>query len=121
MHILARPASPAFATGDKLELDNSLGAEIDRNVSVRPLGCEGHEDAGALLERRQHFGFADNLTKMWRTDLLFAFGHQHQIHREFAACAPDRMKRGEKRGLRTFLIDGATAHNYFAEPGPVDN
>src|SRR5712692_2241816 len=115
--VFARAASPALATGDQLEFNYALGAESHSDFAIEILFRRGHENPAAALERGQHLGPAHDLGKMWRADLLFAFSHQHQIHRELTPCAANGMERGEKCGFRTLLIDRAPADDYFSQAG----
>src|SRR5436309_2101420 len=52
---------------------------------------------------------------MRRTDFLFAFGHQYEVHWKFATRSTDGMERGQHSGLRTLLIHGAAADEHFAK------
>ena len=51
-----------------------------------------------------------DLLEVRRADLLLALGHQHEVDRQLAARAADGVQRGEERGLRPLLVDGAAAH-----------
>ena len=57
---------------------------------------------------------------MRRADFLFAFGDENEVHGHFFARAANGVKRGEERGFRAFLIDGAAAHDDFAEAGFIE-
>ena len=58
---------------------------------------------------------------MDRSDLLFAFSDEHQVHRRLAAGATQRMQSGQKRRLRTFLVHRAAPDQHLAESGLVDD
>src|SRR5260221_11078344 len=58
--------------------------------------------------------------EMRRADFFFALRYEDEIDRELAAGAANGVKGGEESGFRTFLIYGATADDYFAEAGLVD-
>ena len=59
--------------------DNAFRAEVNSR-SVRILVRLGNEDAVALCQCGLDFGLAHDLRKMRRTDLLFAFRDEDEIH-----------------------------------------
>jgi hypothetical protein len=48
-------------------------------------------------------------------DFLFAFGHQHQVHRRLPAGAADGVQRGQECSFRSLLVDRAAADQHLAE------
>src|SRR5436853_3876291 len=120
MDVASGTAAPAFAAGCELKLDDPLSAEIDGDLPVEILRGVRHENAAAFLESRHHFRLMDDLRKMRRADLLFAFGYEYQIDGELAARSSDCVKRREECGFGTFLINGPAPDHYFAEAGLVD-
>src|SRR5258708_12460145 len=53
-------------------------------------------------------------------DFFLAFGYKDEIDGELAACAVNGVKCGEEGGFGAFLVYGATADDYLAEAGLVD-
>ena len=51
MHVLAGAAAPLLAAGNKLEFDDALGAEADRDDAVEVLRRRRHEHADGLRQR----------------------------------------------------------------------
>ena len=121
MNVFHRSAAPLRAAGYQLKFDDAFGAVERGNGAVQILRREGHVDADGLLQRFENFRLADNLCEMRRADFFFAFGDEDKVHGEFLAGAANRMERREKCGFRPFLIDGAAAHENFADSGPVDD
>jgi hypothetical protein len=71
-----------------------------------------HKHANAFLQRRLHLGSPNELRNVRRTDLLFAFGDQHQIDRHLLASAANCMQRCEECCFWSFLIHcAATDHH----------
>src|SRR5437867_13414931 len=52
---------------------------------------------------------------MRRTDLLFAFGHQYEVHWKFVTRSTDGVQGGQHSRLRTLLIHGTSANEHFAK------
>src|SRR2546429_5162516 len=57
---------------------------------------------------------------MRRADLLLAFGDKDEVDGHILARTANGVKGSEQRGLRTFLIDRAAAHDDFSEAGLVE-
>ena len=95
MQILPGPAMPTFAARHQLQLHHSLGAQVDGHRSIERLHRHRHVNAGALPKRGQNIRPMDNLRKVGRTDLLLAFGDEHEVHR--AACGPRLETRAARR------------------------
>ena len=121
VNVLRRTASPFFAARYQFELDHAFRAEVHGDDAVEILRRRRHEDADAFLQRRQHLGSPNELRNVRRTDFLFAFGDQHQVHRHLLAGAANRMQRGEERRFRSFLIHRAATDDHFAQRRFVDD
>ena len=119
--VLLRPAAPELTARGQLELDDALGAERDRDAAVGLLLGRGHEDARAARQGGLDLRPSDDLGKVRRADLLFPFGHEHEVDRGLHARAAEGVERRQERGLRTLLVDGAAADDDFSEPGLVDD
>src|SRR2546429_5959539 len=57
---------------------------------------------------------------MRRADLLLSFGDKDEVDGHILARTANGVKGSEQRGLRTFLIDRAAAHDDFSEAGLVE-
>src|SRR5438876_10698825 len=104
--IESRPAAPAFSSGNQFTFDYALGAQGDSDIAIESLRGLRHKDASAAAERCQHLRPADDLRKMWRTDLFFTLGDQDEVDGARAAGAANCVQRCEKRGFGSFLVDG---------------
>jgi hypothetical protein len=72
------------------------------------------------FKRCQHVGLEHYLTKVRRTNFFLAFGDKHKIDWQLLARIADGVQRRQKRGFRSFLIDGSAADYHFAKPGLVN-
>src|SRR4029453_3888434 len=115
VNVLRRTASPLFAARDKLEFDNAFRAQVHRNDPVEVLRRKRHEYADTLLERRKHLGTPNELRDVRRTDLLFAFGHQHQVYRHLLSRTANRVQSSEERRFRSLLVHRATSNHDFSK------
>ena len=115
VNVLCRTASPLFAARHQLKLDNAFRAQVHRDDSVQVLCRKRHEYADTLLERRKHLGTPNELRDVRRTDLLFAFGHQHQVYRHLLSRAANCVQGREKRRFRSFLVHRAATDHHFPE------
>src|SRR2546423_14879369 len=107
MNVLCRTASPFFATRNQLQLDHALRSKVHGNNPIQILCRRGHEYADAFLKRVEHLRSPNELWNMRRTDFLFALRDQHKIHWHLLSSAADRMQRGEKCCLWSFLVHSA--------------
>src|SRR5260221_12533835 len=80
----------------------------------------GHEDAAALFYGGEDFWAMGCLVEMRGADFFLAFGYKDEIDGELAACAVNGVQCGEESGFGAFLVYGATADDYLAEAGLVD-
>src|SRR6186713_2652157 len=80
VNVLARSPAPALATGDELKFHDALAAQTDGYNGIEPLRGRRHDDPNGRLECGLHFRPAHDLREMRRTDLLFPFGDQHEVH-----------------------------------------
>ena len=74
----------------------------------------------AALERLAHAGRHDGFLEVRRADLLLAFRDEHEVDRELAAGAADRVQGREEGGLRAFLVGRAAADQDRALAGHFD-
>ena len=74
-----------------------------------------------FLERGDHFRTTHELWNVRRADFFFTLGDHHEVDRQLAPGALNRVKSGEKDGLRTLLVDRTATDDNFAETGLVDN
>ena len=119
MDVLAWSATPPLAARHQLAFDHALGAQGDGDAAVRPLRRGRHEDPHRLFQRGLHLGPSYHLREVRRANLLFAFGHEDEIQRGFAAGPADRVQRGEEGRFGAFLVHGAAPDDHLAEGGPV--
>ncbi len=91
VHVLARPAAPAFTAGNQLALDDSLRAQRYGDFAVEPLRGARHENSEAILQGPHHLRPAHNLRKVRRADFLFSLGNEYQIHGQLVTGAPNRV------------------------------
>src|SRR5207248_2262796 len=77
--------------------------------------AEGMNTPTDFFQRGQYLRAPNELRNVRRTDLFFAFGHHHQVHRHFLACAANRMERSEERRLRSFQIHRTASNHHFPQ------
>src|SRR4051812_36070413 len=119
VHVELRSAPPFFAARDELQLDHSLGAEIDLQRSRGILAAEGDDDAERLAERCLDLGLEDDLREVGRADLLFALADEHEVHWELLPRGLEGMQGGEESGLRALGIRGPASNDDLPEAGLV--
>ena len=108
-------APPLLTARDQLELDHSLGAQVDPDVAVGILRGEGHVDAGGLGQGRRDLGLSHDLREVDRADLLLALADQHQVDRRLTSGSAQRVQRRQERRLGPFLVHRAPADHHLAE------
>src|SRR5579862_1867967 len=119
MNVSLRASAPAFATGNKFQLNHSFCAQGDRYLTVETLSGKGHEYPLAALQGCQHFRPMHNLWKMRRTDFLFALRHEHKIYGRLSPGAAQSMQGGQKSRLRAFLVHFPTSDHDLAQTGLI--
>src|SRR5437764_1416055 len=96
MDVMTRSAPPTLAAGSQLHFDQTLCAEANADYAVEALHCRRHKDAAAIGERRVNLGAADSLGKMRRANFFLPLSDQHEVDREFASGAADRVQCGQQ-------------------------
>src|ERR1700719_1387062 len=119
VNVFTRAASPFLAAGNQFELNHTFCAQVHGDVTSEPLGREWHEDSGAFAQGSLHLGTVNNLRKMWRPNLFFAFRDKNKIDGEFFPRAANRVQSREECGFRALLIYRSAANDDFAEAGFV--
>ena len=115
VNVFGRSASPFFTARYEFQLNHAFRSEVHCHNPIQILRRRRHEHAVTFLQRGQHFRPPNELWNVRRTDLLFAFGHQHQVYRHLFPCAANGMQRREERCFRSFLIYRTTTDNHFSQ------
>src|ERR1035438_905255 len=107
MDVMFGSSSPALAARNQLEFNYSLGAQRYLYASIRVLASFWYEHTHASLQRSRDLGLVDNLRKVGRTNLFFAFTHEHEIYGQLFPPCLERMKSAEEGCFRTLLVHSA--------------
>src|SRR5579871_5315839 len=78
MNVPLRPASPALAARNQLQLDHALGPQVDGDGAIQRLRSHWHEYAVTFAQRDQHIWTLDDLREVRRSDLLFTLRDKNE-------------------------------------------